>query len=149
MPIINYQNYERSLSGFGIPILPEQTQPDQLSWVRRNWPLVMQVLGGVLFLGGTVAKSFVNRALPPEKIQQRDFESIVVSLNAMNPTLSRQQIIAKLCEVLGSRAPEGYCGGLVSPVPPGIQQASLTEGTGGIPPWVLIAGIGAAFLLLR
>lgn len=150
MALINYQNYVRPLSGFGVPIFPEDViQPNQPSWVRRNWPLVMQVLGGTLFLTGTVAKAFVNNALPPGKIQQQDFESIVVSLQRMNPTLTREQITAKLCEVLGTKAPEGYCVGLVSLVPPGVTQASMMPGTGGIPPWMIVVGIGAAFLLLR
>ncbi len=153
MPLINYQNYDRTLAGFGVPILPEPViyeNPASQSWVRRNWPTVMQILGAALFLSGTIAKAFVNRSLPPGQIQQRDFESIVVSLQSMNPTLPREQIIAKLCEVLGNRAPVGYCVGAISPVPPVcIQQASLTQGMGGIPPWMMILGIGAAFFLFR
>lgn len=148
MALVEYQNYEIPLAGgFG------QSEP---SWIRRNWPTVLQILGYVFVVGGVIAKQIVDKTVPPGKIAVEDWGMIIQQTEKLNPHLSRQQVIQKLCSLFGDRAP--YCADMAIPslLPPGTPGAEITparreEATiAGLPVWlVLIGGVAAAFLFMK
>lgn len=146
MALIEYRNYEIPLAGgFGQNVEP--------SWIRRNWPTVLQILGYVFVVGGVIAKQVVDKTVPPGKIAVEDWEMIIQQTEKLNPHLSRQQVIQKLCDLFGARAP--FCADMAIPSlrPPGseITPVGREEGTiAGLPVWiVLIGGVAAAFLFLK
>lgn len=135
MALVQYQNYTFPLAGFG------QTTVAQSSWIKRNWGTVLQILGSLFVVSGTIVQQWINSRVPPEeKIASDDWETMVQAVQRMYPRMSRQDIEKKLCEVFGQRSPYCLPGGQIYPAPPST----------GMPSWIWIVAIGAgAFLLLK
>lgn len=151
MAIIPYQNYTfplRGLSGES-GVLPRfrgigQTtvQTSQTSWIKRNWGVVLQILGSLFVVSGTIIQQWINSKVPAdEKIAADDWETMVQAVQRMYPMLSREQIETKLCELFGTRSPHCLPQGQIYPAPPAVT---------GIPSWIWFVAIGAgAYLLLK
>lgn len=143
MALVSYQNYTFPLlRGLG----QTTTQPgvvSQPSWFRRNWGIVLQILGSLFVVSGTIIQQWINSNAPAdEKITTDDWEMMVQAVQRLYPQLSRQQIETKLCEVFGTRSP--YC------LPPGQVYPAPPVPTTGLPSWVWLVAIGAGvFLLLK
>jgi hypothetical protein len=150
MALVSYQNYTFPLRGLSSPtpgaslgLWGQTTVQAQTSWLRRNWGSVLQILGSLFVVSGTIIQQWINSNAPVgEQITTDDWEMMVQAVQRLYPQLSRQQIEAKLCEVFGTRSPYCLPGGQVYPAPP------VT--TTGIPSWIWLVAIGAgAFLLFK
>jgi hypothetical protein len=145
--IVAYQNYTRpfgSLQASSSAIQPfGQNQQD--SFVKRNWPLMLQILGFIFLVGGTVAQQLIARTIPKGKIPPDDWELLIAAAISLNPGMTRSEAITKLCTVFGDRAP--YCIDGTPPIPP-IPPLPDVPPKEGIPQWMIIGGIGLAAYLL-
>lgn len=145
MALIPYQNYTfplRGLRGIGQTTRQPGTETSQGSWIKRNWGIVLQVLGSLFVVSGTIIQQWINSKVPAgEKIATDDWEMMVAAVQRMYPMLSRQQIEQKLCELFGARSPYCLPQGQIYPAPPAVT---------GIPSWIWFVAIGAgAYLLLK
>lgn len=157
MALIPYQNYtfplqglmkipqpplQRGYIGIGQTTVQPGAKTSQGSWIKRNWGIVLQILGSLFVVSGTIIQQWINSKVPAgEEITTDDWEMMVQAVQRMYPMLSRQQIEQKLCELFGARSP--YC------LPQGqIYLAPPT--TTGMPSWIWLAAIGVgAYLLLK
>lgn len=138
MPIIRYDNYARPFSNLGQAVAMQE----EPGWVRRNWDVVLQVLGYLLLIGGTIAERVLDQTIPKDIIIQTDeWNMILDAAQKMSPGLSRQEVELKLCQVFGNRVPRcAVYTPTVFPAPP----------RAGLPAWVILGAIGVgAYLLLR
>ena len=103
---------------------------------------MMQILGFIFLVGGTVAQQLVTRTVPKEKIPQDDWELLISAAMQLKPGMSREEAIKKLTMVFGDRAP--YRTDAIVPIPP-LPDRPPQE---GIPQWVIIAGLGVIGYLL-
>lgn len=140
MALVQYQNYTFPFRGFGQTSLQPVTTQD--SWTKRNWGTLLQILGSLFVVSGTIVQQWINSRMPAgEKIAADDWETLVQTVQRMYPQLSRQEIEKKLCELFGARSPYCLPGGIIYPAPPT---------TTGIPSWIWMVAIGVgAFLLLK
>ncbi|MHC4397561.1 MAG: hypothetical protein ACYS1A_18110 [Planctomycetota bacterium] len=144
----HYQNYTFPLSGL-TAAQPTLGDVEQRSWIWRNWPLVLSILGTALVVGGLIGRQIVDRSgIPDEPISPEDWEMMIQAAQRVRPEMPRQEIITKMCAIFGPRAP--YC---VDMQPPGIPPDTHLPATVGqptIPMWAILAGVGfVAFLLLK
>lgn len=138
MALVQYQNYTFPLAGMG----QTTVQTQQTSWIKRNWGTLLQILGSLFVVSGTIIQQWLNSRMPPgETVSTDDWETMVQTVQRMYPQLSRQDIEKKLCEAFGARSPYCLPSGQIYPAPPAAP---------GLPSWIWIVAIGAgAFLLLR
>ena len=145
MALVHYQNYTFPFQTPRPPQIGQTTlQPGtaQPSWIKRNWGMVLQILGSLFVVSGTLIQQWLNSNVPiGEKIATDDWETMIQAVQRIYPQLSRQDIEKKLCEVFGTRSPYCLPGGQIYPAPPP---------TTGMPSWMWLAALGAgAFLLLK
>lgn len=143
MSLFKYNNYERPFAGFGAlaAYAPPPPSASQDSWIRRNWPLVLEILA-YIFLGGAAigrSRAKVDAQVPRDEIKQDDFEWMVQKAMQLDPTLSRAEVERRICEAFGNRIPACYANAIVS---------RRTTDTGKIPDWVIYAGLGLVGLML-
>jgi len=143
MSIVAYQNYTRPFGSLQASSSQPLGQNQQDSFVKRNWPLMLQILGFIFLVGGTVAQQLIARTIPKGKIPHDDWELLISAAISLNPGMSRAEAITKLCSVFGDRAP--YCIDTTVPPMPPIPDGPPKE---GIPQWMIIGGIGLAAYLL-
>lgn len=146
MPIINYDNYDLPFAGFS----QAQHRP---SWIRRNWPTIMQVLGYTFLMSATVGRSIIDRTVPKDaEIGPDDWAMLMQAAQKINPTISQSEAATKLCQLFGSRAP--MCRDLLpgqQPVIMPISKGVTGEAPGtimGIPAWALLGGLGLVAVML-
>ena len=145
----HYQNYTFPLAG--VPAQLTLGDTEEQSWIWRNWPIIMSILGTAFIVGGLVGSQIVDRSgVPDEPISPEDWDMIIQAAQKVRPEMPRQEVITKLCAIFGPRAP--YCVDMTVPsvVPGKIPGNGLEQPPKSIPTWVIVAGIGAVvFLFLK